>query len=802
MPRQDGSRALREAASLAPQNIKVKDAFLQIQSQDSVHILQRLCARFVLEGDNQAGKDAINYLVRSGQVPPDIAEECLELVLRGPDISERDTQDGIISGLLRQSSAAKAALAKQLQESTTVVFDGIYEIGDDSANQIVVVVLDASAWSSESARWTCVRDVFQLFLAKLMGIGHDLDGRALRGISRLLVTHAAKLSGLVDEQTFSAILVCLDNRLPTEVRSQATLATAKYLEVAEDKGQLILSKFISTRVARHHGEDLVLAFSVAAAMFPLVPSIASALFLTEGFLPSLIPLLEKRSKLVKVEIAALDMLSAACVDTACREAIHKHCTGWLQRVVDTGKDQRPGFAAVILAKVRSSAANSSEPKKGDAQERKDGVDDLIPIFKRIMFETEAANKQSAIEGLAYASVQPQVKEQLSNDKDFLKTFFSALRDGQSNATIVFGGLTIIENLTRYLPVLSEEQKRLSQLKAYANASKTSARPDPLDEDIAVTKRCTAIVQAGVVSTLVGIARTISSASTAIVPHIVLSLSKTSSHRGTIAQQGGIKLLLQLYSSIAGQAAPEAQSRRNAAHALARVLISVDPTLVFASSSPPLTSAIRPLLLLLTEDPNHLTEGPRDRLPTFEALLALTNLASTPSPEAAETIIRLAFPTIEDLLLDNPMIQRASTELVCNLMNCPSGLELFADETKAAARRLHILLALADVEDGATRKAAGGALATITEFEGAVKGIVARERGVEILICLCEDKDEGILHRGVVCIRNIVWTDGSTRNKARASVKDLGGVEILKVILQRTKNKGILEIGIDALKALV
>lgn len=799
MPRQDGSRALREAATLAPQNRKVKDAFLQIQSQESVHILKRLCSRFVLEADAQAGKDALNYLARSGQVPPDIAEECFTLVLGGLDIDGNDTQDGIISALLRQSLAARTTLAKQLQESTTVAFDKIYEIGDDSANQIVTVVLDPPAWASDSVRWTCEHDVFQLFLAKLMGIGHDL--RALKGISRLLATNAAKLSGLVDEHIFSAILVCLDNRLPIEVRSQATLATAKYLEAAEDKGQLTLSNFISTRVTRHNAEDLVLAFSAAAAMFPLVPSIASALFLTEGFLPSLIPLLEKRSRSEKVETAALDMLSAACVDTTCREAIKKHCTGWLQRVVDAGKDQRPGRAAVILAKVRSSSIHSVEPKREDTQARENGVDDLVPMFKRIMVDDEGTDKQNAIEGLAYASVQSHVKERLSSDKDFLKKFLLALRDGQSNITTIYGGLTIIDHLTRYLPVLSEEQKRLAQLKAYANASKGSSKPDILDEDVAVTKRCAALVQAGVMSTLVEIGRSISTASAAIVLNIVLSISKNSSHRGIIAQQGGIKLLLQLYTSITGQTAAEAQSRRIAAHALARILISVNPTLVFASGSPPVTSVIRPLTLLLTEDSDHFTEGPRDLLPTFESLLALTNLASAPSPEAAEAIIRLSFPTIEELLLGTMMIQRASTELVCNLMNCSSGLELFADNSKAAARRLHILLALADVEDDAIRRAAGGALATITEFEGAVQGIVARDRGVEILLGLCEDADEGILHRGVVCVRNIVWADTSIRAKARASVKDRGGVGILKETLQRTKNMGVLEIGIEALKGL-
>lgn len=791
---------MREAASIAPQNAKVKEAIREIQSHEPIHILQQQCARFILENDAQAGKDALDYLASSGNVPPDIAEDCLALVLKGKNTSERATQNGIIARLLRDSSAARAALATRLQQSPTLVFSEIYEIGSDASSGIATVVLDSSVWSKEATRDACERDVFQLFLAKLMEAGHDLDGRALRGISKLLATDAEKLHVLLDEDTFSAILGCLDYRLSVEVRSQATLVTAKYLEASEDKGQLNLSKFISTRVARHNGEDLVLAFSAAAAIFPLVPSTASALFLTGGFVPSLVPLLEKRSKSAKVEEAALEMLSAACIDTACREAIRKHCSGWLQYVRDTGLNQRPGLAAVILAKVRGL---TGEQKTKETRDRREDADDLVPMFKRMMAENEEHKKQSAVEGLAYASVQPNVKELLSSDQEFLKTFLAVLRGGQASSTIMFGGLTIIDNLTKYLQILSEEQKRISQLKAYANASKALPQTDPLDEENAVTKRCSAVVKAGAVSTLVGISKSLSSTSITIVLNILLSLSKTSSHRATIAQQGGIKLLLQLYMSATGQTEPEIRSRRTAAHALARILISVDPTLVFPSGSPSLISSIRPLLSLLTEDPDYVTEGPRDLLPPFEALLALTNLASTPSPEAAETIIRLAFPTIEDLQLgSNTMVRRASTELVCNLMTCPSGIEIFADESKAAARRLHILVALADVEDEATRRAAGGALATITEFESTVKGVLAIERGVEILIGLCEDKDEGILHRGVVCIRNLVSTDDPTGKTARERVMNLRGVEVLKGIVNGTGNRGILELGVEALKALM
>ena len=804
--RQDGSRALREAASLAPENPKVKEAFLYIQSNETVHSLQKLCARFALEQDEDAGKEAVNYLDTSADVSGDVTTECLELVIKPRTFKEnrKVIQDNIVSGLFRESRAAKAWLAKRLKEAVTENFEEIFGIGDGSANAITAVVLDPSIWATEPGREACERDVFQLFLAKLMEVGHDHDGRALKGIARLLMADANKLYVLIDEETFDAILVSLDERLPIDVRSQATLATAKYLEASHDQGQTVLTKFITSRVTRHSNEDLVLAFSAATAVFPIVPSIASALFLTEGFVPSLIPLLEKKAKSERVEQAALDMLSAACLDNACREAISKHCTPWLSRVMDTGKDPRSGLAAVILAKIQGPASHDSSSKGIEVQEDGKSIKELVLKFKKMMSNHEKFTRQSSIEGLAYASVDPKVKEALATDKDFLDKFFHALRTSPVEPTTAFGALTLIDNLTHYLPALSEEQKRMTQLKAYANASKASLQPDPLNEDAAVTHRCKTLVDAGTISVLVAIGKHLSPASLTIAFTILLSLSKTASNRGVIAQQGGVKLLLQTYTSITGTSGPDIQSRHTAAHALARILISVDPNLVFSSSgSPPLTSAIRPLLSLLSEDPSHISDGPRDLLPTFEALLALTNLASTPSTQTAETIIRLAFPTIEELLLhNNTLIQRASTELVCNLMSCPSGIEIFADESKAAARRLHILLALADVDDKATRKAAGGALATVTEFEGAVKGILERDRGIEILLALCEDEDEEIVHRGVVCVRNIVCLDGHTGVRASVELKELRGGEILKAALSGSKNRAMLETGMEGLRALL
>ncbi|KAK4696576.1 protein unc-45, partial [Lecanoromycetidae sp. Uapishka_2] len=798
---EDGSRALREAVSLAPDNAEVKAAFDKIQKDDLQHLLHQLCSRFALENDKAAGKEAVHYLSRSAEVPPDVAEKCLDLVLEHGD--QTPSKDDIVTGLLRESPAAKRYLAKMLYDcKDNSAFEKIYNIGEGAANGISTVVLDASSWSSQADQDHCKIEVFQYFLAKLLEVGHEHDGKALKGIARLLATDAEKLEECVDDDCFDAVLSCLDERNPVNVRSQATLATAKIVEASGERGQKALTSFITTRVNRQKNEDLVLAFSAAAGVFPVAPSIMSALFLTEGFLEGLIPLVEKKAKSEKVETATLNMLNAACIDSACRGAIQKHCASWLQNMLKKGEEEgseaKMGTAAVILTKLQG-PSTQNENTKSNGQ----NTEELVRRLKGMMDDGNPEAKQSSIEGLAYASVKPKVKEELARDGSFLRSFQGMLGSSQPGSSVAFGGLTLIDNLTRYLPNLSEEQKRMSQLKAYANAAKPSQQIDPLEEDAAVTERCKAVVKAGTISTLVGISRSLSSGSIGIVFNILLSLSKTASLRGTIAQQGGLRLLLQSYTLVTGTSDAEVQSRYDAAHALARILTSVDPSLVFTGSLS-LNSAIRPLISLLGDNPRSST-GPRDLLPTFEALLALTNLASVRSSNVSETIIRLAFPTIEELMLsNNERVRSASTQLVCNLVNCDAGMALFGDGSKAAERRVHILLAMADVDHLQTREAAAGALAMITSTEGVITAILARDRGVEILLGLIDGEEtEGVVHRGVVCIMQVINADKeANRKQAIQKILELHGHDMLAAVINKfPNNKEVSQLVFEALKLL-
>jgi hypothetical protein len=789
----------------------VKAAFLKIQQEEeSGHPLLDLCRRYTARKDETAGKEAAAYLRTDGLKPPEnVALESLKLLLDQRAHALSELQDEIISGLVRQNVSVRQYFSNQLQVSVTTFFDEIYDRGDGAAVCLDTVVLDPNVWPSEDMRSHCESELFQLFLAKLMESGHDLDGRSLKGITRLLAVDADRLQHLVDDEGFEVILTSLDNRLPLELRSQATLATAKYLEVAKETGEKQFSALITAMIGKGRLNDLIIAFSAVAAIFPVVPTAAAGIFLSDDFMQALTPLATRDAPRKKVEVTILELLNAACINRPCREAVTKNFSEWLSHTLTNGSDEGSELAAVVLAKIRTSEATQSSAKNGELQEENTGVTDLVQRFKGLMSEPKVENIAHAIEGLAYSSVQPSVKEQLAKDPTFMRGLISVLKQHATDSSVLYGGLMIILNLTKFLPSLSDEQKKMSQLKNYADASadKAQAPTDPRDEDDAVLERCGIVIDAGAMALLVECGRIALPSTNDLTAKILLALARRPKSRGTLAQQGAIKLLLGLSIPKQGQSAVHSETTHNASHALARILISVDPSHVFPSTGfPQATSPVRPLLSLLAspEGSTISVDQPRDLLPIFESLLALTNLASYPRDDSpAELIVREGWSVIEELLLSsNSRVQRAACELVCNLMTCESGIIKFADATKRASQRLHIMLALTDADDSATRRAAGGAIAMLTEYDAAVAAVLERPRGVELLLGLCQEDDDALVHRGVVCVHNLTTATGDIGARARAAVQAAGGIDVLTTCLKKTSNSAVLQTGVEALKPLV
>ncbi len=231
-----------------------------------------------------------------------------------------------------------------------------------------------------------LEDQMLLLVARLMEGGQDDEDtcRTLDNVTKFLSEASSvavpgqktskPLYELIDVDGFETILGYLDMREAPTVRGHATLTVSAYLKASEEKGTEYLSGFFQSRIGKGTYDDFIVAFSVAACIFPLVPSISAQLFLSDGFVNGLGSLMKRKWKSKKVEQACLEMLNAACMDTGCREAVQKYCTEWLEEIVkeqprhvdeletadqqvavDDGRvhsDKVRNLAAVILVKLQ------------------------------------------------------------------------------------------------------------------------------------------------------------------------------------------------------------------------------------------------------------------------------------------------------------------------------------------------------------------------------------------------------------------------------------------------------------------
>ncbi|KAJ1720618.1 SWI5-dependent HO expression protein 4 [Coemansia erecta] len=355
----------------------------------------------------------------------------------------------------------------------------------------------------------------------------------------------------------------------------------------------------------------------------------------------------------------------------------------------------------------------------------------------------------------------------------------------------------------------------------------------------VSERSVAVCKAGCLAMLVSAVQPAARPSESLkdaVAEVMVSLATTQALRGLLVQQGGVRALLSILTADAPKAAkqtsetskssamPQAmrqQRDRNIAFALAKIAISVPPHLAFQDPR----EIVRLLLALLAEE-----SETQALLMKFEALLALTNLASAQPGSAHDVRGYMAndlngMSLIEMVVLsDHVMVRRAATELVCNLVydqgvferfvkgadKCvppesaqtaevlgerePSGIVEIEDDDDVDAvddksrdeayrsQRLHLLVALADVDDTATRSAAAGALAVLSNDARCCRYLfLAHPRASDVLLELTsgEDIDEVVAFRHRVAV---VW----------ANAANCGDTRVLSFLRSKPEIVGLLK----------
>ncbi|KAL2265518.1 hypothetical protein VTJ83DRAFT_6618 [Remersonia thermophila] len=638
----------------------------------------------------------------------------------------------------------------------------------------------------------------------------------------------------LDDDCLDTMMRHHDLRESNEVRKQTMIATAAFLKASGERGANQMRQFFYRRMKRRTYDDYIICFCAAAGLFPIAGDFMADLFLHEGFLYNLGNLMNHKWKSRKVETALLEMLRVACYHPVCLGAIRKYCLDWLEEMETQPTEEAvaasliadPDFnghtgsiarrrhcehvknlAGLVLLHLWSASPEPSSVKPPESQKsitpKSDGKDQAIAKieglsarFIDLLLQGDSEDIQHSIEGIAYATLQPSVREALAHNSQALRRLVEVLKTEPPKSPTTYAGLSIFEHLTAYKPVQTEEQKRLQQLRAYANAA-GKLLPNPLNDDAHVEERCKLVFEAGVTPVLITHGKNGSPAALSLVVSILGSLAKTSALRGQLAQQGAVRLLISAWEMLPDS---NTAARRRTAEALARILISINPALVFRQM--PQTAAVRPLATLLRPDPD---AEVRNLLPTFESLLALTNLASTDN-ETRKIIVRTSWDDVEELLFsNNARICTATTELICNLVQSPDeAAALFGDGTTPgkAENRIKIIVALADAEDVKTRSAAGGALASLTCHESVVRRILGQPRGVANILGLCRDDDEGLRHRGAVVVQNMVAHEGEVGKLAREGLTKGGAVQALTECAKKSRSAEVVQAVVGALEVLL
>lgn len=408
-----------------------------------------------------------------------------------------------------------------------------------------------------------------------------------------------------------------------------------------------------------------------------------------------------------------------------------------------------------------------------------------------------------LEVLAYLTVQSTFKESVAADSKLLEVLCTGFElavpkasqakqqvdiDSQRfDGALQLGLATIFSNITAYPPSLTAEEQQVRRLRKFADAHGVKHGRDQADDDEQLEsiskaeKRCNAVLEAKGVEVLSALAVAgpppssdmaagdpqLNASSWKVNPSksvrracgdalLALMTKQDRVLRGKAVQQGALKAVLALSAPVlhslldkrsqqqtissgglfsrASQASGADVGSEDLAplQTLAKLLISLNPSLLFPSSDglQSVASVVSTLLLCKSAT----------RLQKFEALLALTNLASI-SPGLSLRIAEFSLPSTDQsqdqeadgkfsstsvlaqaceqlLVEDHAMVRRAWIELLVNLLQTEEAFRFFissgtsssttpgsatsgTDDTRVKLiLRLRVLLGLSEVDDWA------------------------------------------------------------------------------------------------------
>ncbi|XP_053959379.1 protein unc-45 homolog B [Anastrepha ludens] len=338
----------------------------------------------------------------------------------------------------------------------------------------------------------------------------------------------------------------------------------------------------------------------------------------------------------------------------------------------------------------------------------------------------------AADGLAYLTLDAEVKEKLIEDKAAIHALIDLARSGDQSC--LYGVVTTFVNLVNAY----EKQEILPEMVELAKFAKHHIPEEhELDDADFVNKRCTVLANEGITSALCALAKTESHNSQELIARVLNAICSLQELRGKVVQDGGVKALLRM--SLEGTE----KGKRHASQALARIGITINPEVAFAGQR--CLDVIRPLLNLLLQDCT--------ALENFEALMALTNLAAMNETVRQRIVKEQGVSKIEFYLMEDHLyLTRAAAQCICNLVMSDDVVKMFEQPND----RVKFLALLCEEEDEDTAKACAGALAMLTSVSKiCCSKMLEISTWLQVLHTLIANPSPEVQHRGVVVVLNMI-----------------------------------------------
>ncbi|KAI8816698.1 armadillo-type protein [Fimicolochytrium jonesii] len=645
------------------------------------------------------------------------------------------------------------------------------------------------------------------------------------------------------------------------IRNLVPVALARILELIAETNQKAVQEAcrqeIVKRVDSDSAQTKALGLQALNALFQASFVYGSSILCHPGFLDSFMDTIDFEP--AETQLALLETLSAACADKESRTLIVGRCSGYLQKMTRT-KDARLSATANVVASKLATASRGAQAGQVVEMDSIPSADSFIATLE----DTTSPRDQDtrAVEGLAYLTIEPRVKEHVVTTKGSSLKGILTRTQSQDFRALHYGLATMIANLTAFRQKATEEEEQVRKLRRMAkDASLAKPGPDEaLNDEDRVRRRCEILVlQCAMVPWLISVARKSNSTGLRkVTAQIFCNLATNRKLHNVLVQQGAVRILLEFTRPIQSSAQSAGSSKTSpstslptppadgtaflASHALAKIAITVNPHLAFKGQVA--LELVRPIAGLLCTSRAAQDNTNIPLLAQFEALMAITNLASMDdTTHVRDRIVAAgAVKAFESLIFDdNVMVRRAAVEAICNMMFHPAVYEAYADAFLAAkvptlSNKLKLLVALSDSEDFATRRAASGAVAILSSSPNACHQLMALvdenepdgkkedtkagtriPRGLETVVRLLEPSPSGIvsspntsvseddeLHlRGLEIVKNLANIDKASQNQASDYGKQLAAAGVIRLLkrLISSQNEAVAQAAGDALQAL-